>query len=53
MSSFCLTACNHFAIIAAMLHIWRVNQLAHGTAYFRGESRQLWGRGTIGAREIT
>lgn len=52
MSSFCLTACNHFAIIAAMLHIWRVYQLAHGTTYFHGESRQLLDTGMIGAKEI-
>lgn len=52
MSSFCLTACNHFAIIAAMLHIWRANQLARGTMYFRGESGQLLDTGMIGAKEI-
>lgn len=52
MSSFCLTACNHFAVIAAMLHIWRVNQLAHGTMYCRGESRQLLDRGVRDAKEI-
>lgn len=35
-----------------MLHIWRVYQLAHGTTYFHGESRQLLDTGMIGAKEI-
>lgn len=35
-----------------MLHIWRANQLARGTMYFRGESRQLLDTGMIGAKEI-
>lgn len=34
-----------------MLHIWRVNQLARGSA-FHSESRQLSDTGMIGANEV-
>lgn len=50
MSSFCLTACNHFAIIAAVLHIWRIQQhMAPRVSTARAE--QLVGTGTS-AREM-